>query len=439
MLVRVFAALVLLLVVAAGARDVSADATSVCLGHEIGAVGRRVGGMGNCHALALAGGKPVSDACLERARARCCREVPAAGCVSAAQQGANADAVESFVTDLLSALPPGATAAARRCAAIKVRAAAGAAAAALACHAKAARSGRTVDAPCLDAAQAKLRKKWLHVELRGGCATNGDVDVVATRIAALVDAIVGIGTPTPTFGVYDVTFQPTQSGYPQPTVGNVAPSSEGSINVVITFTIFDSLTLFGPVQPDGSVVLDGYFIQGGDIVHRANGDAQLSASVAEQRMTGTVDVPTLARTYRFTMTRPGTGTPPVFTGAYAFTFDGSPNGCACSSTASVTIDVPATGLASTTGGEDRDAMGVLLGTFAAGQCQVAPSGRALCWIPYDAVDPNSFAGHCESLLGGPCPVQLLGNLPTGPTTGAGSFLLGLAPSIFTQGDWTAAK
>ena len=65
----------------------------------------------------------------------------------------------------------------------------------------------------------------------------------------------------------------------------------------------------------------------------------------------------------------------------------------------------------------------------------------LCQIPYDAADPESAAGQCQDLFGSPCPVQLLGDLVAGSTTvnGSGSFLLGLAPMIYTQASWTALK
>ena len=84
----------------------------------------------------------------------------------------------------------------------------------------------------------------------------------------------------------------------------------------------------------------------------------------------------------------------------------------------------------------------VVGTFGAGSCRVAPGGRTSCWLPYDAVDPDSLGGVCESYLGSSCVVQMIGDLTPGAggVSGGGSFILGSAPAIFYEnGQWSAAK
>jgi hypothetical protein len=353
-----------------------------------------------------------------------------------------ADLIESVTADLVTAEPPAATRDSQRCAAAKLRVAAKRAGALLACQAKAVRAGRPVDPDCGTAADAGFRAKWTRAEARGGCATSADVDAIADRIDAFVTAVGVVFTPTVASGTYDVAFDfSPPSSYAEPALGTVYALSGGDVGIDVTFTAFDSLSVFGTVESGGTVTLDGYFISGGDIAITAHGSGQVSPSTDPQRITATVDVPQQGWSISFAMTRPAAGTAAVFTGTYAMTFAASP-GCACTSSASIAIDVPASGFATTLPAADRDATSAVVGTFGAGSCRVAPGGRTSCWLPYDAVDPDSLGGVCESYLGSACVVQMIGDLTPGAggVSGGGSFILGSAPAIFYEnGQWSAAK
>jgi hypothetical protein len=74
-----------------------------------------------------------------------------------------------------------------RCAAAKLRAAEKRARGLVACEARAALAGGSVDPACVAAVEQKFVLAWERIELRGGCATVGD----AAAIESLVDGFVG--------------------------------------------------------------------------------------------------------------------------------------------------------------------------------------------------------------------------------------------------------
>jgi hypothetical protein len=227
-------------------------------------------------------------------------------------------------------------------------------------------------------------------------------------------------------------------------LGTIGEDPDGDLVLAVEFDSLNSLLVRGPLEVTGAVALDGYAIEGGDILRYATGSATVNADRQRQRVVASVEISDYdggnGTPLTFTMLRPATGTPPVFSGIYTFTFPASPSGCGCPSTAEITLEVPPDGFAASGQGTDLDANGALLGTFATGGCRISPHGRVQCRTTYDAVDPASAAGRCEDAFGA-CPLALSGSLVANVSRvdGSGDFLLGGAPLIFGSGRWSAAK
>jgi hypothetical protein len=85
---------------------------------------------------------------------------------------------------------------AQSCAGAKMKAAGKSAGLKLACHAKAARRGETVDSSCLARATAKLASSFAKAESRGGCITTGDASGITDMIDSSVGAFVAALRPT---------------------------------------------------------------------------------------------------------------------------------------------------------------------------------------------------------------------------------------------------
>jgi hypothetical protein len=98
---------------------------------------------------------------------------------------------------LISSSGHAAGTAAQNCAGAKMKVAGKSAGLQLACHAKAARAGATVDSSCLAKATAKLTSSFAKAESHGGCITTGDADGITAMIDSSVGAFVAALRPTP--------------------------------------------------------------------------------------------------------------------------------------------------------------------------------------------------------------------------------------------------
>lgn len=102
----------------------------------------------------------------------------------------------AIVASPLLVVSAGAGTPAQVCAGAKMKAAGKSAGLKLACHAKAARQGATVDSTCLAKATTKLSTAFTKAESRGGCNTTGDANDVTDRIDSSVGAFVAELRPT---------------------------------------------------------------------------------------------------------------------------------------------------------------------------------------------------------------------------------------------------
>lgn len=103
--------------------------------------------------------------------------------------------VASYVL-LLSAAARATGTPAQVCAGAKMSAAGKSAGLKLACHAKAAQRGATIDATCLARATDQLASSFTKAESRGGCITTGDATGISDMIDSSVDAFVTALRPT---------------------------------------------------------------------------------------------------------------------------------------------------------------------------------------------------------------------------------------------------
>jgi hypothetical protein len=417
-----------------------------CSAKAIGQIGTRAAAKLQCHAKATWTGGSADPACLARAESRS-NAAAAGGCMAADEQATLAATADAFVADVVSMLTPDLTPDTRPCAAMKLGATAKAAKGKLKCHAKAVRRPIVTDSACLATEGQKLQTRWGKAEASGPCATTGDGTAIETKVDGFAADVLRALTPSLSalHATYDVTFtfDPYAFVSGSTALGTIGEGADGDLVLGIQFDSLNYLSVSGPIQAGGGVALDGYFTQGGDVDHYAVGYATASDDGGEQRVAGTVDISGFAgsETLTFTMVRPASGTPPVFSGAYTFAFPESPSGCGCGSTASIELDVPPDGMGASMQASDIDTNGAQLGMFAAGECLVSPRGQVRCRTAYEAVDPSSPAADCRDRLGRPCPIALSGALVADPggVAGSGDFRLGSAPLFFGSGDWTATK
>jgi len=82
----------------------------------------------------------------------------------------------------------------QRCRSDKLKATAAQIGAQAKCYAKAIGAGQSVDAACLNGAQAKLEAKFVRIDANGSCVVIGDAGVYADRAIAYVDSVVSATT-----------------------------------------------------------------------------------------------------------------------------------------------------------------------------------------------------------------------------------------------------
>lgn len=226
-------------------------------------------------------------------------------------------------------------------------------------------------------------------------------------------------------GVYDALVDRVDGANHSPiapALGVLRTSTDGSRGIGIDLSVFDSLSVNG--TPDGSLAtLTGYAVTGGDIVAMASGAAASTHDAAGARVEGSVTAsffgsPTI---WSFTLRRPDTGTPSALGGTWTVTFAG---GGFTPFAGSATLDVtlPADGHA-TTAPTTVVSGGSPVLSLDGGTCQIAPGGALSCFLP-------------SSQMYG---IAMDGTLDVGSGTGGGTFYLGSPPSIYSQGNWTAAR
>ena len=149
-----------------------------CTGAKMKAAAKKVTAKLACYAKAASKTLPVDDACLSKAETTFTTAFSKAeskgGCVTVGDAGAVEATIDSFVQSEATAIPPGETKDAGKCASSKLKAAGTKAMGKLLCNAKAATKNIPVDPDCLGKAGANLMKAFAKAEKKGGCVTTGD-------------------------------------------------------------------------------------------------------------------------------------------------------------------------------------------------------------------------------------------------------------------------
>jgi hypothetical protein len=412
----------------------AAPSAQRCIAKVIAQSGRSTASALKCHEHGVRVGAGPDGLCLARAAAL------AGECLTGYVRGAIAAAIDTFVTDAVAILAADLTSETRPCAALKLHATATAARGTLACHATAVRRGLPTDPECGAAQTEKLDHRWRKAEATGPCTDTGPSSVIEPKLAVLASDVLRALTPTPSAlrGTYDVTYAWANGGGEGHALGTIDAGPDDALALAIEFDSLNYLSVSGPPTVGGAVTLDGFMIADGDIGAEASGSALASIGRDEQRIDGTLDVERFSNRLSFTLAKPTSGTPPVFSGTYDFAFPRSPSGCGCASTAAIALEVSPDGTTTSAAAIERDTNGAQVGTFAAGDCRVSPLGELRCRIHYEP-DPNSPAARCDDYNA--CWIALSGTLAAAGSgvPGRGGFLLGAPPFVFAQGEWTAVK
>ena len=300
---------------------------------------------------------------------------------------------------------------------------------------------------CLSQGRGRLADRLAEAESAGPCATSNDFSTLVARLDDFVDDVLRLlgPDPAPYRGTYDVTFAVTpawlgpNNGNAPLGVAGVFP--DGRLTLDVHFDRWDALSVIG-ILANGEFVVTGYFVDGGDILYEAVGQAAATTDADARRISGSADIRGYGGesigTVTFTVTRPLAGTPSALGGAYDVAFPESPGGCGCASGATFDLTVPADGFATSAPATDARSDTTVEGTFAAGTCLVAPGGSVRCYSPYDPVSESGPAADCAQAFGGACPIILHGRLP-GPllATGGGIFSNPAPPTL--MGSWSATR
>jgi hypothetical protein len=194
-------ALAALATVLTAAPAVAASVGARCAYFKQRAGGKKASDKLNCHAKAVVKGAVVDPACLTKAEGKFAAAFQKAemsgGCTTPGDAAAIEAAVDTFVSDMLAALPDGGTHDGRVCAAKKQRETGKKAFAKLKCHAKAAHAGSAPDPLCLSKAEARFSTAFAKAEGGGGCATTGDAAAIEATVDAFVGALVAALPPSP--------------------------------------------------------------------------------------------------------------------------------------------------------------------------------------------------------------------------------------------------
>lgn len=140
----------------------------------------------------------------------------------------------------------------------------------------------------------------------------------------------------------------------------------------------------GTMDDDGSIEVGGtvsaprrrFDVHGRAVASRDEGSRRIVVTI--RAVDSFIDFATT-----FTFETALLASPLPFAGAERLAFDPSPSGCACGSTASLSITTPVTGFGSSDlVASDADTSGEVLGGFDPGECDVTASGRVFCQLRY---------------------------------------------------------
>src|SRR5262245_48985317 len=187
-------AVVIAMLVVAGPAAAKPTPAAKCLSAKLKAAAKQEVVKVGCHAKAAKKQTPLDAACLAKAGAAFAKAVGKAeskpGCASVGDAAALEPLVDEFVDAVVGALPDGGTKSGGKCAASKRNASAKYASAELLCHAVAVSKAIDVDLECIEKAETAFEKAFAKAELKGGCATVGDVAALDETADDFVDAVV---------------------------------------------------------------------------------------------------------------------------------------------------------------------------------------------------------------------------------------------------------
>jgi hypothetical protein len=258
-------------------------------------------------------------------------------------------------------------------------------------------------------------------------------------------------SPTPTstpppldvldfLGVYDASFEP-EGVLPGDIIAEVYADGD-EIGVALLFDGHTSVGMQGAPRPDGHVALEGEGRLEDDIVFFAHGTASFVQTEATQRVRGSLHRMDMQFGIEgtFVLERPVNRVPSRYDGPYRFTFDPSPGGCACTTTATFTLSTDANGIGTMLAAADElDVSNVRRGTFDPFYCDVTTSGRLRCVFGYET---TTVPTPGELPAGPRFPVTLTGVLTADGQgfSGQGRTEAPIFPTAyFLGGDWTATR
>ena len=246
-------------------------------------------------------------------------------------------------------------------------------------------------------------------------------------------------TPTPTatplpvdvfdfVGAYDASFDSEEI------IAAVFAADDGTIGVALFRNGHTFVGLTGEPRSDGHVSLTGEGRLEDDIVFFAEGTAVFVETSTTQRVRGSMHTvqTQLGLDGDFVLERPVQRPTSPFDGTYRFTFDPSPGGCECTTTATFTLVTDENGIGNMAAPADElDASDARQGTFDPVDCDVTPTGRLRCFFGYET---TFKANPSEANF----PVTLTGQL-TG-ASGHGRAEAPIFPHLFfLGGDWIATR
>jgi hypothetical protein len=165
-----------------------------CATLKIKGTGKKASAKAGCWAKAASKGQPADPACLAKAEAAFSStfaKADAGFCFATPGTSAIETKVDMFISDLLSALQPGA---ASKCTAAKMKAAGKKAAAKAVCYAKGTSKQLPVDPFCLMKAEGKFAAAFSKADLAGPCpGTTADVESMIDGFVS--DAVAELTTP----------------------------------------------------------------------------------------------------------------------------------------------------------------------------------------------------------------------------------------------------
>jgi hypothetical protein len=220
-------------------------------------------------------------------------------------------------------------------------------------------------------------------------------------------------------GAYDLTF--TDRTPPGTTeVGFLTTAPDGRRSLRLYDGALDEAFL--TLETDGA--LTGFHVTGGDFLHQVAGSATDQSTLDVARLIGGYTGTTVG-SFALLMERAAAGTPSSLGGAWNLSFAGH-GFMPFSGTALLDSTVPADGDAAAAPMTLARTGGSTAYTTNAGGCDVAPAGGLHCQWPI-ASPPGAGS------------VYLHGMLDAGAGSGQGTFAIGAAPFIHSEGTWTATR